>query len=350
MPVLADNTMCRVAIVDDEPLACEALRYLAESIPHCQVLWVKHDGFSALDTLSQNPPDILLLDIRMPGIDGIEVARRMRVFNNNVAIIFITAFEDFNYVRDAVRVRAADYLLKPVDHAALCAALERAHNTSLISVPVDSLQVRSLLRIYPDSHHGAGIREAEQVLQNYCSWVGKDSALTYYVCHHPIKQSRAYHALYEHIETVSAANIFWRHLLHTVSLPIYAASYLGSEIRDNEVLSLLRPRCNHSGSRYVATAAFDAAKRGYSLSLQQIAGHLAVSAEHLSRLFRQLTEESFTQFSLHARLEVAFLKLRESDSPIKEIAMTSGFPRSHHFTAAFRQYFNTTPTKLRIAE
>ena len=111
-------------IVDDEPLAIERLGRLCERIPDVTVVGSAADGQQALERVAQWAPDVLLLDIAMPGLDGIGVAEALARMNSHALVIYCTAFDRFAVA--AFGVAAVDYLLKPVESDALARALARA--------------------------------------------------------------------------------------------------------------------------------------------------------------------------------------------------------------------------------
>ncbi|MFP3976372.1 LytR/AlgR family response regulator transcription factor [Marinobacter sp. KMM 10035] len=117
-------TKQKILIADDEPLARQRLRRLAESLPEYVVCGEAGDGDTTLTQVAGLQPDILLLDIRMPGLDGMETAARLSRLSNPPAIIFCTAYD--NYAIQAFEVQAVAYLLKPVRKDALTEALARA--------------------------------------------------------------------------------------------------------------------------------------------------------------------------------------------------------------------------------
>lgn len=110
----------RLLLADDEAPARRRLRRLVESLDGVAVVAVAEDGRRALDLAAATEPDVALLDVRMPGLDGLQVARRLPA---GTAVIFITAHSDFAV--DAFEAEAVDYLLKPVAKQRLARALER---------------------------------------------------------------------------------------------------------------------------------------------------------------------------------------------------------------------------------
>ena len=116
-------TTLRVLIVDDEPLARARLRALLEAQPGVQVIGEAGDGETALAACDAEAPELVLLDITMPGIDGLETARRLGALQSRPAIVFCTAFDA--HALSAFEAQALDYLVKPVRGERLAAALDK---------------------------------------------------------------------------------------------------------------------------------------------------------------------------------------------------------------------------------
>jgi two-component system LytT family response regulator len=114
--------MIRTLLVDDEPLARAGLRALLAREPDVAIVGEACDGDSAMTGIREHQPDLVLLDVQMPGIDGIEVVRRLAA-EPLPAIVFVTAHDRFAV--QAFEVHALDYLLKPPSAERLHATLER---------------------------------------------------------------------------------------------------------------------------------------------------------------------------------------------------------------------------------
>jgi two-component system response regulator LytT len=111
-------------VVDDEAPAREELCYLLSQAGDVEVIGQADNGIAAMGLLEDLEPDIVFLDVQMPGLTGFEVARQVASRPSPPHIVFVTAFDQ--YALDAFRVNAVDYLLKPVDPARLEQALGRA--------------------------------------------------------------------------------------------------------------------------------------------------------------------------------------------------------------------------------
>lgn len=142
-----------VLIVDDEPLAREGLRELLSADPEVSSIWEARDGREAIAAIPDRKPDLVLLDVQMPEVDGFEVIRQIGA-EQMPAVMFITAHDQ--YAIRAFEINALDYLLKPVIEERFVKALARAKSRIRSAHGTDSsLQVINLLesmasaRTYP---------------------------------------------------------------------------------------------------------------------------------------------------------------------------------------------------------
>src|SRR5690625_1494095 len=114
----------KVLIVDDETPARQRLAKLLQSQTSYSVIGEAATGPEAITAAEKLKPDVVLLDIRMPGLDGLEAARHINRMSEPPAIVFVTAYGD--HALDAFEAEAVDYLLKPVRRERLAQALQKA--------------------------------------------------------------------------------------------------------------------------------------------------------------------------------------------------------------------------------
>ncbi|MDP9413643.1 MAG: response regulator transcription factor [Pseudomonadota bacterium] len=150
----------RMVIVDDEPLAVERLQMMVARIQDVAVVGTASNGQAALRLTEALRPDVVLLDIAMPGMDGIDVARSLGGLPSPPKVVFVTAFESFAVA--AFDVQAVDYLMKPIDPARLERAIERVRNSSL-EVSANSRPPRYLEEFWVSDFAGLSRVQANNV-------------------------------------------------------------------------------------------------------------------------------------------------------------------------------------------
>jgi two-component system response regulator AlgR len=121
---MAEAAPLRVLVVDDEPLAVERLQLLLARMESVSIAGTAAEGAAALRLVEALHPDLVLLDIAMPGMDGMDVARALARLPRRPVVIFVTAFDTFAVA--AFDVEAVDYVMKPVSLERLERAVERA--------------------------------------------------------------------------------------------------------------------------------------------------------------------------------------------------------------------------------
>ncbi len=147
----------RVLIVDDEKLARDRLRELLIEIGGHTVVGEAMNGNEAVERAAELKPDVLLMDIRMPGMDGLEAAMHLMGLENPPSVIFTTAYDQ--HALHAFEVNAVDYLLKPIRKDRLAAALEKAHKLTLKQLQqINQAQEQPSARTHISVHLRGNIR------------------------------------------------------------------------------------------------------------------------------------------------------------------------------------------------
>ena len=106
--------MLKVVVVEDEELVRKGIVLTVDwAGAGCAVVGEAANGEEGLEVIRRYRPDLIVTDIRMPKLDGIEMLRRLREEGNRAHVVFLTAYSDFSYAQSALKLGAADYLLKP---------------------------------------------------------------------------------------------------------------------------------------------------------------------------------------------------------------------------------------------
>jgi len=159
----------RTVVVDDEQLAREELCFLLGQLGGVEVVAQAADGPAALRVIMDEGPDVVMLDVQMPGLTGFEVARRLLRAGAEAQIVFVTAYDQ--YAIEAFNVNAVDYLLKPVEASRLATAVERVRKRLISERPVaraasaaDLERVLQMLNDRQDRRDQLAIRVSDRFL------------------------------------------------------------------------------------------------------------------------------------------------------------------------------------------
>ncbi len=148
----ASDGALRAIVVDDEQLAREELCFLIGQLDDIEVVGQAANGIEALRVVDEQSPDLVMLDVQMPGLTGFEVARRLLRAGVDAHFVFVTAFDQ--HAIEAFEVNAVDYLLKPVEAERLATAVDRARrriqSDRQVAKPQSTDEMERLLQIMSD--------------------------------------------------------------------------------------------------------------------------------------------------------------------------------------------------------
>jgi two-component system response regulator YesN len=113
-------------VFDDEQIVIESVKHIVENeFKNIRVTQTARSGREAIEKVRTERPDIILTDIKMPGINGLEAVKEIKKIHNNIKFIVVSVYEYFDYAKQAVELGVLDYLTKPVNKARLVETLER---------------------------------------------------------------------------------------------------------------------------------------------------------------------------------------------------------------------------------
>ncbi len=231
----------RVLVVDDEQLAREELCFLLGQAGGIDIAGQAKDGVEALRLSGELKPDVVFLDVQMPGLTGFEVARRLLLVDAPPQLVFVTAFDQ--YAIDAFSVNAVDYVLKPVDADRLEQTLERVRqrvvpqspSTQLPISPADLERVVEAVQARQGRRDQLAVRVGERFILVQAEEVVHASVIdeTIIVATQTIAGTSNYRTLDE-LQTRLDPAVFWRvHRSHLVNItkikeivPWFSRNYL----------------------------------------------------------------------------------------------------------------------------
>lgn len=150
----------RVLLVDDEIMIREGFKKLFDWEAHeCVVVGEAADGMEAITKIDEEQPDIVIMDINIPIINGLKVIQLSRVKYPSMAFVIVSGYDDFSYCREALRLQITDYILKPVNYEEFGSCIDRLkislYNNEVKEKPVMVITacLRKYLRNQRELHH-----------------------------------------------------------------------------------------------------------------------------------------------------------------------------------------------------
>lgn len=398
--------MYKIIIADDEPKIRRGLKNLKWDTLGIEVVGEASNGQEALDLVKNQKPDIALVDINMPIMNGLELIQAINSMEASCMVIIISGYDEFEYAREAIKQGVFEYILKPVDRRKLFeiikSALESLDNKSkqdrLIQwankqVEQESDQVvkqyfkkwiagtfndyeidqnqevlglnlqkmNRLLMIKLLPVHAVGSIELDSTLQEFCIInivnetmeafsekvvVGLEPNL-YVVCYR-VEESAEHKGLeISAIENISA------NLTDYLSLHCLMESQESHGLnRDfallyQKGLKALKEMDHCSPIVQMAMEYINNHYHQMDLSIDQVAKHVRISTSHLSKQLRKELGVSYTDLVTKVRIEAAVKLMKDPMLRIYDIAEKVGYSTQHYFSAAFKKVMGASPAKYR---
>ena len=298
--------MVHLLIADDEMLERAVLyKTLHKNLGDRCTIFQAENGREALQIYEKQAIQVVILDIEMPGINGIEAAERIRERDKECCIIFLTAFDEFAYAKKAITVRALDYLLKPYEERELMLVVEEAMRLAEETQRKAEGQERDL----------SGAADEKEVSPGDADALG-------------LHDGREMTLSWQAAESLSQEEGSGMDEL----LPEE-----GREQLENVRLSGVREAI----TRYIRENYM------YDISMQELARTMNYSEPYFCKLFKQCFGQNFISYLTDYRVEEAKRRLKEPTANIKEIGRAVGYGDSNYFTKVFRRVTGISPTEYR---
>jgi YesN/AraC family two-component response regulator len=286
--------MYRVLIADDEMIERTVLfRTLDKNLKgQCQIFQAEN-GRETLEIYEREQIQILILDIEMPGINGIEAAERIRQKDKECSIIFLTAFDEFSYAKKAITVRALDYLLKPYDEQELMLVMDEAMRQA------DAHAKRKQELWEREKKDGTSLLAADW------SQGGEDLA------QQPLSGQQADLGRQDQETWEESGNV-----------------------RMDKVTEMI--------FRYIQE------NYKYDISMQELAKAMNYSEAYFCKLFKQCFSKNFTSYLTEYRVKEAKRMLEQPTVNVKDVGKAVGYMDSNYFARVFKRITGQTPTEYRM--
>lgn len=393
--------MLTTLLIDDEPLTTQALRKIIENhFPNIEILGEATNGLKAWEIIQDRVPDFIISDIRMPKLDGLELLDKIRDAELPIKVILLTAYGEFEYARQALKLGASGYLLKPYIQSELIKEVLRvtkeieAENgyKNILSKAIPLFEENALKKLLVGKLDSNGINEFLEMTEG--RWEQ---------CVVSVFQLGGSNFKAEEIEEVIKISIIEEmnsHLLYSgyhgicffrklnEIIMIDASKDTDTQLMQDCIRILLNyyhkpfkvgsSRCKYPPQQLqeayedalqystaiqdiiitknttdhqgvLINKAIEYCKRYYStdINLQKIADHLDINKFHFCNLFKDQMHVTFWDFVTNLRIDHAKNLLQTSDERVSSIAIESGYINSSHFGRVFKEITGVTPAEYR---
>lgn len=381
----------KLLIADDEPKIRRGLLHILKKADlDLDILEPVKNGDLALKSMEQNRPDILLADICMPKVNGLELIKRAKEINPYIVVIIISGHDEFSYAKEAITLGVHDYLLKPIEEETLVnaingiledAATKRSKEKYLgmtsrffsdwsqgflqglpleetlleLKIRLSSSMYIQLIKIFPN--YGLEKEEWDMdtllfAISNIATEVYEDKEIPTYVftdsqnhliifCDHQDK-------ILDETLTRKIVQCVKEYLHQTIAIVTSLVENPKENLASayNGLLDKLSKVDNCSKTVLEAKHYMDQHFYEDDLSLQVVASELNITPSYLSRLMKQELGISFIDYLTKLRLKKALqiLDLRDKDIKIYEIAARVGYTSQHYFCKVFKKAYGVSPT------
>ncbi len=397
--------MWKVLIADDEPKIRRGLRATIESrCPDTTIVGEAEDGEAALTLAAQKTPDIILVDINMPILNGLDLIEKILSVTTDCIIIVVTGHDEFDYAKKALQLRVFDYLLKPVDQEHLGVVVRKAqaeltasrrrdrylewardqlerNMTGLreqfvrewIAGALDRAELPDQFVFFGIDLDGTSGIILVHILERFAAaeTTGtRDRHLMHFAVKHIVEESVAkldpvivFQDKYENVVAITRRNAGeeWlgaaelirsratRSVVQAIRVEQVAAS--GGAETIPEAYDILLGTVNEQGNSasivLKAQQFLDSEYCRTDLGLEEVAGDLHLSPGYLSRILKQQTGFSFIEYLTRIRVNRAMQLLNDPTIKLYEVSEMVGFASQHYFSRAFKRVLGIPPIEYR---
>jgi two-component system response regulator YesN len=336
--------MYKVLLVDDEYLEREALKIiLHEEVEEIMVVGEASTGRKAVELSETQNPDMIFMDIRMPGMDGLEATEIIKSRYREKIIIILTAYDDFRYAQKAIKAGADDYILKPARPSDIIEAVKKhmilkESRKEARELNVDELihqihkedykcareklktLVHQLIRIYGEQQDQ--LKEHAQIIAKKMMEACEQKGLK------PLQHWNAGRSPLEGITLFTVKERLFKILDHVFEEIVH-----GKAVEDHKEIYAVLNYIEKNIHRPIA--------------LEEAAEYVHLSSYYLSKLFKKELNINFIQYVTERRMERAKELLENTDAPILNIALDLSYHEPNYFSKVFKKVVGMTPTEYR---
>ncbi len=364
--------MYTLLIADDETDERTLIRFLLNEFKNTFHILEAKNGREALLLLTDNHVDVLLSDIQMPFLNGIELVSQVKEKNPDIEVLFFSGYDDFSYVKAALSLKAVNYILKPVDpdefHKLLTEIVDRLDSRKIEF----SKSEKYIEEHFHDIAHNMPIKNPSPAS------IDEDTNLLLHDIESSIKMKQAAH-LSEQVHTLldkytdipKLSHIYIRHVCTTLlkmlisALPVQTDEDLQNAVKEiysfrrfsdiikmiehylDLVINIFEQEQNTSNYAIYQVEQYIRLHYHEDITLNSLADLVYLNPNYLSNVFAQVTGCTLNRYIKQIRMEKAQELLLNTNMKVSDISQAVGYPNTSYFCKSFQKMFGATPERFR---
>lgn len=324
--------MYRVIVADDEAVIRNGVSAMIDNeIDGFRCVGVFGDGLDVIEYLQDHDADVIVSDIRMINVSGIELAKYIYENKSHIKVIILSGYSDFEYAKAAVRYKVTDYLLKPTDFDEMSSIFERINKEfSDESLMSERRKFNERVQMLYSCISGNDEEKGHMVIDSLFKEIPRNTGEYVY---------DIYEMLYERLKNHS--KIMLKEFNADRLLEEKDTDKLKEEAYSlfDEIFEIFNGENDEFAERvrkYIDNHFCE------EISLQSVADAVALSPVYLSRYFKKNIGEKFSDYILRLRMEKA-VQLLEKGKRTADVSKACGFNDSGYFARVFKNYYDCTP-------
>lgn len=338
--------MYKIFVVEDEHIENEAIcRMIEQSGESWSVAGTAFSGTEALEKIAETHPDIILLDIHIPEVDGLEVLRRIKKDDPFKKVIIITAFNEFDFAHQAIKAHVDDFLLKPIRPQQLIEAVNGvAASIKESMIEEFDEKMNAVLYNIVHRHYSKARDAANEYVSLVCKRCGHDLIRIQNEMQHFLGElNETTHEICER-QMPDAKKIF-RANPETFKNPYRLFSEVMRVI--DRIFDVLMESDDSKRNTMEGILNYIDRNCHKDISLNQVGEYANMSSYYLSKIFKKETGVNFVTYLTDRKIEIAKDMLLYTDIPIINIALELSYHEPNYFSKVFKKATGLTPTEFR---
>lgn len=347
--------MVTILIADDERVERQALNMIiSKHLPEASVIGEAENGRQTIELAQQLKPDIILLDIKMPGMDGIEVVKHVKPMLPQTKFIMVSAFDTFEYAQQVMQQGVKEYLLKPARTEEIVQAVRR----TLTEISQEREAHEKQLRLQEQLEQALTFEQAKSLFE-LIKWGDVEGTLAHFDHFFASFVDTVGENKQKLKQTITDLFILLNYMLKELYLdrelelkwhPAQSIEEIKQQSR-SELIRLIERvtswRALHAHDLLHKAKQYMDHHYTKPLSLEEVAAHVGLSPYYFSKLFKERFHTNFMDYLTGLRIEQAKQLLTQSDCSLKEICFQVGYKDPNYFSRVFKKITGVSPSEYR---